>query len=155
MSCGLLCSLMEGCVVNERENEAVVRRYFEEVWNKGNLDAADELVDPRFSVEGCGGAISGLEAVKLYISSYHQVYPNVHFTLLSAVGEGDKVIACWVGKGMYSACDCQDEAPAGSGSLTTGLSVYRIANGKITEAWAGSDHLGAGTVRRLGIRGNS
>src|SRR5438067_901645 len=103
-------SLMEGPVVNERENQAIVRRYFEEVWNKGNLEAADNLVDLHFSVEGCGGAISGLEAVKLYVSSYRNVYPNVHFTMLSLMAEGDTVVACWVGKGIYPANDCQDEA---------------------------------------------
>jgi len=138
--------------VNERENIDTVRLYFEEVWNKGNLDAADELVDIHFSVEGCGGAISGLEAVKLYVSSYRSVYPDVHFTLLSLAAEGDRVVACWVGRGMHQVtADCQDEAPAAQKCPATGLSVYRIANGKIAEAWAGSDHQGLGSVRRLGI----
>jgi predicted ester cyclase len=140
--------------VSERDNEAIVRRYFEEVWNKGNFQAADELIDLRFSVEGCGGAISGQEAVKLYISSYRQVYPNVRFTTLSMVAEGDRVVACWVCRGMYTACDCQDESPRASKCSTTGLSVYRISNGKIADAWGGSDHTGMGTVRRLGIQGN-
>ncbi len=140
--------------MNERENEAIVRRYFEDVWNKGDLQAADVLIDLHFSVEGCGGAISGLEAVKLYISSYREVYPNVHFTMLSLAAEGDRVVACWVCKSMYPACDCQDEGPAPPKCTTTGLSVYRIAGGKIAEAWAGSDHAGAGTIQRLGIQRN-
>jgi predicted ester cyclase len=105
-------------------------------------------------VEGCGGAISGLEAVKLYVSSYREIYPNVHFTMLSLVAEGDRVIACWVSTGMYPVCDCQDEVPPTSKCSTSGLSVYRIANGKIAEAWAGSDHTGAGAIQRLGIQRN-
>jgi hypothetical protein len=142
---------MEG-QVKERENVAIVRRYFEEVWNKGNLDAADELVDRNFSVEGCGGAISGLEAVKLYVSSYRSVYPGVHFTLLSMAVDADRVVVCWAGRGMSQVTsDCQDEAPASCNCTSTGMSIYRIANGKIMEAWAGSDHRGIGSVRRLGI----
>jgi predicted ester cyclase len=138
--------------VNVQDNKTIVRRYFEEVWNKGDLDAADELVDRHFSVEGCGGAISGLEAVKLYVSSYRSVYPNVHFTVLSMAAEGDRVVACWVGRGIQQAgVDCQDEAPAAKTCSSTGMSIYRIAGGKIAEAWAGSDHRGIRSARRLGI----
>src|SRR5206468_12818975 len=90
-----------GYKVSEENNRAIVRRYFEEVWNKGNLAAADLLVAPNFSLEGCG-AISGLEAVKLYISSYRALYPKVHFTILSLVAEGDTVVACWVVSGMQT-----------------------------------------------------
>jgi predicted SnoaL-like aldol condensation-catalyzing enzyme len=133
-------------VLNKQDNIAIVRRYFEEVWNRGNLDAADELVAPEFSVEGCGGAISGLQAVKLYVSSYRTVYPRVHFTMLSLLAEGDLVVACWIGRGMHSTSDERKSC------YSTGISVYRIAGGKIAEAWSGSDHTGAGSVRRLGIR---
>jgi len=137
--------------LSEKENIGVVRRYFDEVWNSGNLDAADDLVAPNFSVEGYG-AISGLEAVKLYVLSYRTLYPTVHFTMLSLIAEGDLVVACWIGRGMQSAC-CSEEAPAmAKCAPTAGLSIYRIADGKIAEAWAGSEHGGNGNAQRLGIR---
>ena len=141
--------------MNEGANKAVVRRYFEEVWNKGNVDVAPELIDENFSVEGCGGAISGLEAVKLYVSSYRSLFPDVHFTILSMQEEGDKVVACWLGRGLQLMCDCQDEsAPPKTGQLA-GLSVYRIADGKIAEAWADSDRVTQGAAPRLGINRNT
>lgn len=138
--------------MKERENKTIVRRYFEEVWNKGNLDSAEELVDRDFSVQGCGGAISGLEAVKLYVSSFRAICPHLHFTLLSMEDEGDHVVACWAGRGMHPVLlDCQDGGQPAPKCAATGLSVYRIANGKIAEAWAGSDHLGTRAGGRLGI----
>ena len=138
--------------MNKQDNIAIVRRYFDEVWNKGNLDAADDLVAPDFSVEGCSGAISGLEAVKLYVSSYRTLYARIHFTLLSLTAEGDRVIACWVTRSLpTTACSGEPRARAKC-TTTTGLSVYRIAGGKIAEAWAGSEHDGRGNIRRLGIR---
>ena len=138
--------------MGDERNAAIVRRYFEEVWNNGDLDAAEELVAPDFSVEGCGGAISGLEAVKLYVSSYRTAYPRVRFTMLSVIAEGDMVLACWMGQGLHSAaCDSDEDAQACPRS-SSGLSIYRIEGGKIAEAWAGSDHNGAGRVERLGIR---
>jgi predicted SnoaL-like aldol condensation-catalyzing enzyme len=146
--------LLEDLVLNKQDNIAIVRRYFEEVWNKGNLHAADDLVARGFSVEGCGGAISGLQAVKLYVSSYRAAYPRVHFTMLSLLAEGNLVVACWVvGRGMCSISGGCDEASGEKrAGPATGISVYRIAGGKIAEAWTGSDHTGAGILRRLGIR---
>ena len=137
--------------MSEEDNKAVVRRYFEEVWNKGDLAAADLLVAPNFSLEGCGGAISGLEAVKLYVTSYRDVYPRVHFTILSLLAEGDMVVACWLASSTNSACDA---SPACKRGRKTGLSVYRIASGQIAEAWASTDHLGTGPMGRLGITRN-
>jgi len=154
MKPGVERSLTEDARVGEGKNKAIVRRYFEEVWNKGDLAAADVVVAPNFSVEGCGGAISGLEAVKLYVTSYREVFPRVHFTIISLLAEGDKVIACWVGRGMQAAPCGEDEAAARTQKCcAAGLSVYRIANGQIVEAWAGSDHCRA-TGKRLGITRN-
>jgi predicted SnoaL-like aldol condensation-catalyzing enzyme len=138
--------------VSEENNRAIVRRYFEEVWNRGDLAAADLLVAPNFSLEGCGGAISGLEAVKLYVTSYRALHPSVHFTILSLLAEGDMVAACWAVSGMQTAQCGADEATAHvQKCYTTGLSVYRIADGQIAEAWIGSDHTGISAARHLGI----
>jgi predicted SnoaL-like aldol condensation-catalyzing enzyme len=143
---------MQGASVNEERNVAIVRRYFDEVWNRGNLEAAEELVAPDFSVEGCGGAISGLEAVKLYVSSYRAAYPHVRFTMLSVIAEGAMVLACWMGQGLHSAACDSDEDAQNCTRRSSGLSIYRIQGGRIAEAWAGSDHVGAGRAERLGIR---
>src|ERR687886_275369 len=80
-------------------NKAVVQRYFEKVWNKGNVGVADEILAPNFSA--CSGAISGLEAAKLYISSYREAYPLTRFTILSMLGEEDLVTVCWLCTGAH------------------------------------------------------
>jgi predicted SnoaL-like aldol condensation-catalyzing enzyme len=118
-------------------NKAIVRRYFDEIWNSGNMEAAGEVLAANFSA--CGGAISGLEAARLYISSYREAYPHTHFTILSILAEEDFVSVCWACSGAHG----------GSAGNATGLSVYRLADGKIIEAWATSDVLGP--MQRLGI----
>jgi predicted SnoaL-like aldol condensation-catalyzing enzyme len=117
-------------------NQTIVRRYFEEVWNKGDMKAAEEVLAANFS--GCGGAISGLEAAKLYLTSYREAYPLTRFTILSMVTEDDLVTVCWVCTGAH-----------GGSAKATGLSVYRLTQGKIVEGWATSDALGS--MQRLGI----
>jgi predicted SnoaL-like aldol condensation-catalyzing enzyme len=118
-------------------NKAVVRRYFEDVWNKGDMEVAGEVLAANFS--GCGGAISGLEAARLLISSYREAYPRAQFTILSMIAEDDLVTVCWASQGTH----------ASPTRTATGMSVYRLANGKIVEAWATSDELGP--MRRLGV----
>lgn len=125
------------------QNKAIVRRYFQEVWNKGDLGMLDDIISPAFS--GCGSVLSGPEAIKLYISAYLAAFPKTRFSILSltAIGE-DKVAVCWASrgthKGLHSGC---------AGTPITGLSVYRLADGKIVEAWATSDEIGS--MRAMGI----
>jgi predicted SnoaL-like aldol condensation-catalyzing enzyme len=128
------------------KNKALVQRYFAEVWNMGDLDAADEILHVGFSL--AGGTFTGREAVKLYISSYRELYPQVHFTLLSLLAEGDTVVASWVATRAQPP-HCEDAA-AGGTATRTGMSVYRIAGSKIEEAWAGTDYACAVERHRLG-----
>jgi predicted SnoaL-like aldol condensation-catalyzing enzyme len=124
--------------MTEMQKIAVVRRYFTELWNKGHLEVAEEILAPSFG--GQGGAISGPDAAKLYVSSYRSAFPNIHFTLLSLHCQADLVVACWVGTGAHDASDnCPDAVKPGKERTITGMSVYRLENGKIAEMWTGSE----------------
>ena len=117
---------------------AVVRRYFTELWNKGKLELADELIAPAFGGED--GVVSGPEAAKMYVSSYRSAFPNIHFCVLNMRCEGELVAACWVGTGAHEpSSECDDGAIVGQESTITGLSVYRLENGKIAEMWIGCE----------------
>jgi hypothetical protein len=55
------------------ENKALVRRYFEEIWDKGNLDLIDELFTTNFvrhGPTGTEGEVRGLEGFKGLVSTY-------------------------------------------------------------------------------------
>jgi SnoaL-like domain len=55
------------------ENKAIVRRYFEEIWDKGNLDLLDELLTTNFvrhGPTGTEGEVRGLEGFKGLVSTY-------------------------------------------------------------------------------------
>lgn len=135
--------------MTEAEKKAVVRRYFNELWNKGKLEVADELLAPCFG--GQGGAMSGPDAAKLYVSSYREAFPNIHFTVLSLHCQGEMVAACWVGTGAYDGSEgCPELVKPGSERTITGLSLYRLDNGKIAEMWIGSEAIfqAAGTAKQ-------
>src|SRR5215203_5162309 len=116
----------------------VVRSYFTELWNRGKLDLADELIAPAFGGEG--GVVSGPEAAKMYVSSYRCAFPNIHFCVLNLRCEGELVAACWAGTGTHEpSSECGDGALVGKERTITGLSVYRLEDGKIAEMWIGCE----------------
>lgn len=122
--------------MSDAEKMAVVSRYFGELWNKGCLEAAEDIIAPEF---GGSGVISGPEAAKMYVSSYRSAFPDINFRILCMRCEGNMVTACWVGTGAHEPSECLEEALKGNRRTITGLSVYRIEAGRIAEMWIGSE----------------
>ena len=128
--------------MSAEENKAVVDRYFREVWNEGNLSVADEIIGLRYGARMCGAVMSGPEAVKLFVSTYRETFPGRRFTILSMRAENDIVEVAWAHHGATG---------GGRRTVLTGLSVYRLAEGKIVEGWAQSDQVGE--MQQMGVRG--
>lgn len=124
-------------------NKQIVRRYFEQVWNRGDFSVADEIIADCCGVGG--GVMSGPEATKLYISSYRAAFPGTRFTILSMLSCGDKIVVCWASQGTHRS----ERTPCGKEIPATGLSVYRIVDGKIAAIWVEPDGIQTGS--RLGI----
>jgi predicted ester cyclase len=72
------------------ENKALVRRFFEETWNKGNPAAADDYIAAS-CVTKSGAPISPL--VKRGITNWRRGFPDFAYQILRLVAEDDYVIA--------------------------------------------------------------
>lgn len=74
------------------ENKAIVRRYFEEVRNKGNLDAINELVTPDFVEHLSSDEIDfrGMEKLKQLSLQGLTSMPDRRYTILDIIAEGDQ-----------------------------------------------------------------
>ncbi|MCA1717233.1 MAG: ester cyclase [Actinobacteria bacterium] len=132
------------------ENKALSRRSIEEVFNAGNLDVVDEIVDPdhvhhdpTMPEEG-----HGLEHFKQFASMYRSAFPDVHIEIEDQIAEGDKVVSRWVAKGTHQG-DLMGIAPTGNRVEAAGMTIDRIAEGKIAETWDNYDALGM--MQQLGV----
>jgi predicted ester cyclase len=76
---------MEENTVSVEQNKATLVRMYEEVYNKGNLSLAPQLVAPDYHF----GELKGPEGWKQAVTSWRTAFPDVHFTIDHAVGEGD------------------------------------------------------------------
>lgn len=126
-----------------QENSALIRRWFEEVWNKGNMDAIDEMASP--DAIGHGQAQHdidiGLKEFRTFAISLRRAFPDFNVTIDQVIEQEDKVVARWTTT-MTHKGEFLGVAPTGKKVTITGTSMQRIADGKIVEGWDNWDQLG-------------
>lgn len=132
------------------ENKAIVRRYKEEVWNRGEMDVAEKLVAANHVQHGPSGKVTlrGLEALKQWAIRVLTAWPDFHVAVEDMVAEGDKVTLRWRFRGTHKG-EWMGVAPIGKEVTNAGIEIYRIAGGKIEECWGSSDALGAARPWRV------
>lgn len=118
----------------EQVNKAVVSRFYEEVWNGGNLAAADELMASDFVCHGRGGAALDREGYKRYVSKLRADLDFRH-TIEELVAEGDTVVARLTGRGEARRRVLGLDPGRGQ-FVGKGIAVWKLNNGRITERWA-------------------
>jgi steroid delta-isomerase-like uncharacterized protein len=142
--------------VSPEENKELVRKFFEEVWNNKNLDYLDEIYSPDFVLHAlwhnmsAGGAIEahGIEPAKTVIGGWHKGFPDITVTVEDQVAEGDRVGSRHVSKATHTN-EFMGIPPTNKEATITGMTITRIADGKIVEAWTSWDALGM--LQQIGI----
>ena len=141
-------------------NVALIHRWFGEVWNQGRMETIHELMAAEFVGNGQGGAgvaIRGPQEFQSFVERLRGAFPDIHVTIDDAFAAGDKVVARWSAT-MTHRGDQLGLAATGKQVRITGISIGRIANGKIVEGWDNWDQLsmmqqiGAVTESRATLR---
>jgi predicted ester cyclase len=133
-------------------NKAIVRRFYEEVFSQGNLSALSEITaadyvnhDPSSPP---GGWPPGIEGLGMVVGTYRAAFPDVQFTVDDQIAEGDKVVTRWSARGTNRG-PLMGMPPGGRSIVITGISIERIAGGKMAETWVNFD--GLGMLQQLGV----
>jgi steroid delta-isomerase-like uncharacterized protein len=130
-------------------NNLLADRVWEEVWHQGDLERIDELFAPDFVRHDPGGReIHGPEENRQFIKGLRAAFPDLHFTVLDQIVEGDKVAVRYRFQGTHLG-DFQGVPPTRKQVAYSGILIYRIANGKIAEQWTEIDLLGF--LKQLGV----
>src|SRR5829696_8112721 len=81
----------EGDKVSAEENKAISRRADEELFDRGNLEVADELFAPNFVYHdpASGEDWRGPESVKQYAAMMRAAFPDLYYTVEDQIAEGD------------------------------------------------------------------
>ena len=123
-------------------NKEIVRRVEEEPW-RGNFDVIDEHVADDYAGYDPTqpDPIRGREAAKEFIRTYKAAFPDALVTVDAIFADGDIVITRWNGRGTHEG-ELMGIAPTGKEATVTGITISRLANGKIAESWSQWDTLG-------------
>lgn len=126
------------------ENKALVRRWFEEVWNRGRADAIDEMLAPGCIVHGLSdnadNPFRGPDDFKPFHEAFRGAFPDVQVVVEDVIAEGDMVAVRCVVRGRHTG-DHLGVAASNQGVTFTGIAMTRIEDSKIVEAWNNFDFL--------------
>jgi predicted ester cyclase len=131
------------------ENKALVRRLFDEVWSGGNFALLDELLAPGFVDHAAqmGGGDPTAGGFKTQVRLFRAAFPDGRSQIEDLIAEGDRVVARWTDGGTHRGA-WMGVAPTGKRVTMTGIDIYRIEQGRITDYWCNEDELGL--LRQLG-----
>ena len=135
--------------MSTEDNKALVRRLYEEVFNRGNLSTVDELLAADYiDHTALPGTSPGPEGLKQFISMFRAAFPDLHFTIEDMIAEGDTVVVRQTYRGTHQG-NLMGIPPTGKQVTISALHIYRVAGGKIVEGWVNSDDLGM--MQQLGV----
>jgi steroid delta-isomerase-like uncharacterized protein len=124
-------------------NKGVVVRFYEELWNRGNCDAADDLIAADYVRHDlrAGDAPAGPAGQKAVAQRFRAAFPDVHLQVEALIAERDLVVARWTMSGTHRGA-WGEVKPTGRRVRFAGVNFFRIAHGKIAEIWNLRDDLG-------------
>jgi predicted ester cyclase len=130
------------------ENKALVRRWFDEVWNKRRTDAIAEMMAPDAVVHGLGPELRGPSGFKPFHASFCDAFPTLRVELDDLIAEGDRV-ACRFTASVVHGGNGLGFAATNLPARFSGMTIARVKDGKIVEGWNVLDQVGM--LTQLGV----
>ena len=126
------------------ENKQLIRRWFAEVWNNGRAGAIEEMFAENGIAHGLSDdpsqPITGPQEFRPFHTLFRDAFPNMEIVVEDIVAEGDKVAARCSVRAKHEG-DFMGREATQSPVEFTGITIVRIANGKIVEAWNNFDFM--------------
>ena len=119
--------------MSTEENKAVVRRFIEEVFNKGNMAVADEVLTSNYVYHSnMMGDIKGPEGFKQFGTTIRTIFPDLHVTINDMVAEGEMVAYYFTLTGTFKG-EFRGIAPTGRQINIPEAHFVRFEGGKEVE----------------------
>jgi steroid delta-isomerase-like uncharacterized protein len=125
------------------ENAALIRKWFDEVWNQGREATIDAMCSKDAIGHGQaqhGADIHGPEHFKQFWRSFRAAFSNIRIDVHDTIGQDDRVVARWT-MAMTHTGSFLGMAPSNKRVSVNGITILRFVDGKIIEAWDKWDQL--------------
>jgi steroid delta-isomerase-like uncharacterized protein len=132
--------------------EALVERWFEDLFNRGDPGVVDDILAEDVTYHGppslSPGEATGRQPIREFVDVYATAFPDLWYTVESLSRAGDEVRVRWSATGTHES-DLFDLEPTGESFTVSGIDVFVVEDGRITEIHAQWDTLKL--VRELGV----
>ena len=123
------------------QNKAILRRFYEEMFNTGDVSLADEIIALDYvNHNPVPGELPGREGLKAFITLVRTAFADLHYRIEDLIAEGDKVVTRCTITGTHQA-EFAGVAASGKSINLTVITIHRVTNGQIQEGWVEADYL--------------
>jgi steroid delta-isomerase-like uncharacterized protein len=130
------------------ENKAVVRRYYEDVLNTGDIGALQGLAVSHYDEhDPLPGQANGLEGLRQRVEMLRSAF-RPQFTIEDMIAEQDKVVVRWTSRGTHVG-EFMGLPATGKPYTIAGIDIHRLQDGKMEEHWHVVDQLSQ--LQQLGV----
>jgi predicted ester cyclase len=128
--------------MSPEQNKLLVRRFYEEIVNTGEVDCIENFVAPEYTevYENKRYAL-GIEGAKEHILGGRQTYRDLHLSVERQIAEGEWVATCYTARGIHEG-SWLGITPTGKPVTFTGVNIDRVVDGRIVEHGGGANLLG-------------
>jgi steroid delta-isomerase-like uncharacterized protein len=135
--------------VSVEQNKALIRRFVDEIFNQGRIEAIDELVAPdAVDHAALPGMPPGREGIKRRAAMIRSAFPDFQIIVEDQVAEGDRVAGRYTMRGTHQG-DLMGIPPTGKPVSIIAMDVIRVRDGRLVEHWGQIDMLGM--MQQLGV----
>ncbi|HET7440126.1 MAG TPA: ester cyclase, partial [Terriglobales bacterium] len=117
-------------------NKAVAMRVFDEIFNQGKFQVADEIYAPDFQNHGATRTVD-LKVDQEYVHAEKKAFPDLRISVQQMVAEGDKVVVLWTFRGTHTGSGYEGLPPTGTKVEVRGMTIWRIV-----EEWSSFSETG-------------
>lgn len=132
-----------------KENKAVIRRAYEEIWNERNVELVDNLVTEDFLNHAAPpDRQRGHQGLKDVVRMLEGAFPDFRYKVEDVIAEGEKVAVRDVFTGTHQG-DFMGIPATGNRVIMEAIHIYRFSGDKLAEHWVARDDLGM--MQQLGV----
>ncbi len=130
------------------DHKGLVRRFYEDVLNRGDMDTLEELaVEDYLENDMLPGQRAGLAGLRDRVTMLKTALDS-RFTIEDVIAEDDKVVVRWINSGTHVG-EFAGIPATGKSFAIAGVDVYRMRDAKMAEHWHVVDQLTM--LQQLGI----
>jgi len=134
------------------QNKDMILWLIDQVWNRGNFAAAEEIYHPQATYPSYPRLPLGSQGIKASVGQYRQAMTDFHADIRNILTDGDMVLVWITQSGTHNAT-LMGVPPTGKKAIWGQIIISRFAGGRIVESWSNEDILGL--MQQLGVGGNA